>query len=375
MKILNVITGLDNGGAEAVLYRLCVYDKSYKHIVVSLMDEGKYGPLLKKTGVDLYCLNMPAGRITLLGIYSLFKLIRRCKPDLIQTWMYHADLIGGVTARLAGNKNVFWNIRSSDLDRKSSKKSTWLVAKLCAVLSHLIPKKTVCCAYRAEIFHLKLGYKKNMAIIGNGYDLTSLKPNAELANTLRNEVGVQSNEKLIGMVARYDPQIDHLNLIEALGVLRDKGHDFKCCFVGRNLNSENKVITHAIEKLSLESYVLLLDQRSDIPAVMNSLDLHVLSSAYGEAFPNVVAESMACGTPNVVTDVGDAGFIVGDTGKVVKPRSSHDLARAISEYFNIMDKNPGGWDEICLQAHTRAHDNFDIYQMIGRYHDVWGLAE
>ena len=375
MKILNVITGLNNGGAEAVLYRLCTYDKTYNHTVISLMDKGKYGSLLEEAGIKVYCLNMPAGRMTLSGFYELFKLMRKLKPDAVQTWMYHADLIGGVIARLAGNKNVFWNIRSSDLDGESSKKTTWFVAKLCAVLSHVIPKKTVCCARRAEKLHLELGYKKNIVIIGNGYDLSTLKPNIELANNFRNDIGVQQSEKLIGMVARYDSQKDHLNLVEALGILKGRGYNFKCCLVGRDLNEDNSVMTHAIKAGSLESDVLLLDQRTDIPSVMNGLNLHVLSSAYGEAFPNVVAESMSCGTPNVVTDVGDAGFIVGDTGKVVKPRSSQELARAISEYFDIMDADSNKWNEICLQAYKRAHDNFDIHQMIEYYHDVWGLTK
>ena len=106
MKILHIITGLNDGGAEAVLYRLCKFDSAHKHIVVSLMVEGKYGPLLKELGVKLYCLNMPAGRIRFSGMIKLFKLLRQHKPDVIQTWMYHADLIGGVVGRLAGIKNI-----------------------------------------------------------------------------------------------------------------------------------------------------------------------------------------------------------------------------------------------------------------------------
>ena len=141
MKVLHVITGLNDGGAEAVLYHLCTHDRSYNYTVVSLMDEGKYGPLLENYNLDVHYLNMPAGKITFSGLYQLFKLINKLKPDVVQTWMYHADLIGGVVARLAGASNVVWGLHHTVLVKKESKRSTILVAKINALLSKFIPKK------------------------------------------------------------------------------------------------------------------------------------------------------------------------------------------------------------------------------------------
>src|SRR5690606_987860 len=118
--VLHVITGLNDGGAESVLFRLCTHDRSRRHHVISLIDGGKYGPLLERAGVGLTCLNMPRGRITLRGMRTLWKFIRQTRPDVVQTWMYHADLLAGVVARFAGCRHVVWGIRHTTLDERES---------------------------------------------------------------------------------------------------------------------------------------------------------------------------------------------------------------------------------------------------------------
>ena len=82
MKILHIITGLNDGGAEAVLYRLCISDLAYKHVVISLMGEGKYGPFLCKAGIEVHCLGMQRGRICLTGLIRLWRLLYQigCSP-------------------------------------------------------------------------------------------------------------------------------------------------------------------------------------------------------------------------------------------------------------------------------------------------------
>ena len=371
--IIHVITGLNNGGAEGVLFRLCKNDTKYKHVVISLMGEGKYGPMLQKLGIEILCLNMPQGKITAVALYKLFRIIRFYKPALVQTWMYHADLIGGVISKLAGVKSVFWNIRSSDLDEKFTKKTTWLIAKTCAFLSYIIPEKTLCCAHRAKDFHVELGYKKDITVIGNGYDFKSFVSPINCDNVFRSSIGVNKNDLLIGMVARYDPQKDHINFFKALKILKERGYVFKAILVGKDINNLNNCLIESITELNLKDQVFLLDQRTDVHNIMQSLDIHVLSSAYGEAFPNVVAESMFCGTPNVVTNVGDAAYIVGDCGKVVESSSSLSLANAISEYVDLINKKPEEWELLCRKNYERARNNFDIYSMIESYHRVWEL--
>ena len=117
MRVLHIITGLDDGGAEAVLYRMCKLDKEYQHTVISLQGQGKqkYVSLLQKCNISVHTLNFSKTRINIFGLFKLFKLIRQLKPDVVQTWMPHADLIGGVMTRFVGVKNIFWGIHHTNL--------------------------------------------------------------------------------------------------------------------------------------------------------------------------------------------------------------------------------------------------------------------
>jgi glycosyltransferase involved in cell wall biosynthesis len=368
----HIITGLNNGGAEAVLYRLCTYDKNYNHIVISLTGEGKYGSLLEDAGVIVHCLNMPVGRVTLSGLYQLFKLIRKIKPEIVQTWMYHADLIGGVIARFSGNKNVYWNIRHSTFEPGDSKYSTILVAKLCAKFSKYIPKEIVCCAEKSIETHSEMGYDTSkMTVIANGYDLSRLNAMPNSQAQLKKKLG--DIFPIIGMVGRFNPQKDHFSLLEAFALVKNTGLPHKLALVGADLNISNVALMEKIQFLGLRNEVLLLDQRIDIPILMSSFDLHVLSSSFGEAFPNVLAEAMACGTPCVTTDVGDASFIVGNTGWVVPPKNHEALAAAILTALNEQKTNPKAWVSRKVACRERIVENFSIEVMIKKYHHVWNL--
>ncbi|NAR69247.1 glycosyltransferase [Acinetobacter haemolyticus] len=373
MRIVHIITGLNNGGAEGVLYRLVINDKANEHIVVSMMDAGKYGPLLIKNGIQVICLEMDGGKFSLSSIILLYKKLKSIKPDLVQTWMYHADLIGGIVARLAGVKRVIWNIRHSNFDEKNTKKMTILIASLCGKLSPFIPEKIICCAESAVKYHTDKGYtREKIIIIGNGYDLDKFLFNRGLGVTVKDEWELD-NTPVIGMIGRYDPQKDHKNLLESLSIVKQKDYKFKLILVGRGLNIKNDALVSYIRKYNLTENTYLLDQRSDIPNILNAIDIHVLSSAYGEGFPNVVAEAMVCGVPCVVTDVGDSKFIVGQFGEVVPPSDSGMLAEAIIRMLQLRE-NKEEWENLKERASFYAKNNFDLKLMISKYNAVWHIV-
>ena len=371
MKIFHIITGLNDGGAEAVLYRLCKFDSEHNHIVVSLINEGKYGPLLNDLGVEVYCLNMPAGRIRLSSLIQLFKLLRQNKPDVVQTWMYHSDLIGGVIARFSGVKNIFWGVHNTTLEKRKSKRSTIVICKLNAILSRWVPKKIIYCAEKSRKVHELLSFKTSKgAVVSNGYDLDAFFPSVEFRTRLRIEMNIAEDVILIGHVGRFDPQKDHKNLILALGILKQKNKLFYSILLGTGVNNENYILNNLIDKNDLVNTVKLLGQRNDIPVVMNGLDIHVLSSS-AEAFPNVLAEAMACGTPCVTTNVGDAALIVGDTGWVVPPNDPQALANAIMQAIEEKQTNHQAWSERKQRCRKRIVENFSIEKMVENYHRVW----
>lgn len=372
MKILHISTSLIDGGAEATLFRVIQHDQTNQHLVISLMDLGKYGSKLQAMDIEVYCLNMPRGKITFNGLVKLWQLLKTLQPDVIQTWMYHANLIGGVVARLCGIKRIIWGIRQGNFSNTKTKALTLIIIRFSALFSYFIPSKIVCCAQSAISAHQALGYCKNrFQLIPNGYDLEKLNSKKGVAQRLHAEWNIPVGVPVIGMVARFDPQKDHLNLISALSLLKQQEIAFHCVLIGAEINSDNALLCSWIKAKELMTNITLLGQHEDIAAVMSALDLHVLSSAYGEAFPNVLAEAMACGTPCVATNVGDAGFILGNNGWIIPPEDSTALANGIAIALQIKANTPGSWQALQIAARQHIVEQFSIAKMIAAYNLVW----
>ena len=245
-----------------------------------------------------------------------------------------------------------------------------MIIKLLAKLSFLIPQSIVIVSKKAKRIYEIEGYNKNkIKFIPNGYDLSILKPNNFQKINFRRKIKIKKHTPLIGNVARYDPKKDHFNLLNALSLIRLRDINFFCVLVGSNINKDNIELIAEIKRLNLSNYIKLLGQNDDIIEVMNGLDIYVQSSSYGEGFPNVVAESMACGTPCIVTDVGDASFIVGKTGWVVPPNNSTKLAKAIETALNEIGTQK--WSKKFDETRLRIKNNFDIEKMIKTYNELW----
>ncbi|WP_165720327.1 glycosyltransferase family 4 protein [Bordetella trematum] len=372
MRIAHIITGLGQGGAEAVLFRLATWaDTPTRHVVISLTDEGVYGPRLRAAGITVHALGLARGRITLGAMLQLRALLREEAPDAVQTWMYHADLIGGVAARLAGIRAVAWGIRNSGNHLDRSSRSARLVLGLCARLSAWVPRAIVCAAQDAARRHQALGYRgEKMVVIPNGYDLSRYAPDPEAGARMRARWEVPQDVALVGCVARWDPLKDHANLLGALAALRQQqgGGAVRCVLVGRGMTPANGELLALIEAQGLTGSVLLAGPSDDIPAVMNALDVHVLSSC-AEGFPNVVAEAMACGTPCVVTDVGDAAHIVGETAVVVPPQQPQALADGLAQMLaRVAGHGRAATGE---PGRQRVLSMFDLARMVQAYEAVW----
>jgi glycosyltransferase involved in cell wall biosynthesis len=222
---------------------------------------------------------------------------------------------------------------------------------------------------------VRLGYAaEKFVIIPNGYDVGRFRPDAAARARLRAEWGVPDGVPLLGMVARFDPQKDHANLLAACARLQASGADFAAVLVGTGCDAGNAALVQQLAAAGLTQRVRLLGRRDDVPAVMAALDLHVLSSAYGEAFPNVLAEAMACGTPCVTTDVGDAAQIVGETGWAVPPRDAAALAEGIAAALKEWRERPDEWAVRRCAARERVVEHFDIERMVTAYRAVWQTA-
>ncbi len=372
LRVLHIITGLGQGGAESVLFRLATYPEAdVEHVVVSLTDEGIYGERLRAAGIAVHALGMKRGRITLAGFMALRSLIAATRPDAVQTWMYHADLIGGLAARLAGVRAIAWGIRNSGEHLERSSRSARMVLRACALLSGRIPKAIVCAAQKSAQRHADKGYaRERMVVIANGYDLSRYAPDGEARVRMRAQWDLPQDVPAIGCVARWDPLKDHANLLRAVAALVRDGRDagLRCVLIGRGMDPANAELAALIDRLGLRDRLVLAGPSDDVPAAMNGLDLHVLSSC-AEGFPNVVAEAMACGVYCVVTDVGDAAYIVGDAGVVVPPEQSEALARGIETALREVASR--GRERAGEAGRARVLENFDLARMVQSYIAVW----
>jgi len=375
VRVLHIITGLTLAGAEGVLFRLCTAHGSgtAMHAVIALSSDGAhYIEPLRQAGIPVQSLAMPRGRLTLSGLIALTRTIHKMRPDIVQTWLYHADLVGGVVARLAGQHRVAWNLRSAAVDpRQVSRRTRWVI-RACAALSARVPAQVLCCSEEARAAHIRLGYAADrMVVIPNGFCCDTLAPDPAKRHAIRQELGLDANATVVGMVARYHPQKDHRNLLDALAVLAERHPELVCLLVGTGMEPANAELAAAVAERGLVRNVRLLGPRYDIATIMNGLDLHILSSACLEGFPNVVAEAMACGTPCVATDVGETRAIVGTTGWIVAPGDSRALAQAIEHAIAARCSDPTAWGQRRQAARARIADNYSLPRMVERYEAAW----
>ncbi len=375
MKVLHIATGLENGGAEAVLYRLISGSKTRAgDSVVSLSGVGFYGKRLMDRGVRVHALQMPRGRLSVAAPIEILRVIKSVQPDVIQTWMYHADLVGGVMARLAREGVVVWGIHNSDLSPAKTKRTTRMVARMCGKIAGVVPSKIICCSEQAAQAHAQLGYPvRKLVVVHNGIDVDEFRPLSQSRARIRQEWRIGSDEVLLGMVARWDSHKDHETFVRAAVHLKSRARRPWCCvLVGPGMVVTNRELVGLLDKHGMRSHFRLVGERADIPAVMNALDLHVLSSS-GEAFGNVTIEAMSCGVPAVVTAVGAGSAIVGETGWVVAPSKPDALGEALIAACEAMT-NDDTWRRRKVDCRSRVVERFSIERMIRGYHEVWESA-
>lgn len=371
IKILFIITGLEAHGAQLMLYKLLsqLDRAAFQPEVISLTGIEPVGRKLKELHIPVTDLRMRRGIPGPVSILKLAWSIRQCRPNLIQTWMYHADLVGGCAARLAGRTPVIWGIRQSNLDPQSSKRTTIWTVKACAWASRWLPVRIVCCSHVSQEVHFRLGYKgSKMLVISNGFDLEAFQPTPNMRVSVRQELDIPMNFPLIGIVARFDPQKDHYNFVQAAAHVHKRFPKTHFLLCGDGIDVQNGELAGWIEKAGITDCCHLLGSREDVPRLTAALDIATSTSSYGEGFPNVIGEAMACGVPCVVTDVGDSGFIVGDTGRVVSPKDPVALAEA---YMDILQLDDTEWLQLGRAARQRVEQYFSLPAITRQYETLY----
>ena len=371
-KILHVIADLDVGGAEAMLKRLIESNPASIHetVVVSLTSLGVIGESLRARGVCVHSLGMSSFWHSAIALWRLIRLIRQYRPPIVQTWMYHADLLGGLAARLVGSCSVVWNIRSTAIPQGTLSITFWLV-RLCAICSYFIPDRIICCAHSARSAHIKLRYATHkMIVIPNGYDFSAFELDLNSRTRVRLELGIDDEDSVIGVVGRFDPLKDFQNFVTAASYVAAERGDVKFLMVGLGTEWSNVTLRGWIERVGLVKSFHLVGQQIDIAYFLSAMDIFCLSSVT-EAFPNVVVEAMAIGLPCVVTQAGDAADILGDDGFVVPVKDPASLADAL---LRMCDLKPVDRRTIGERNAKKVREEYGIEKIRRKYEEVYAEA-
>jgi len=363
--VVHVITQLGSGGAERMLLRLVRASTRYQHVVVSLTGERALAMELRMAGADVITMRMRRYVPSLRAIFRLARLIRRDRPLILQTWLYHADLVGLLAARLANFRPIIWNLRCSNMDLSQYRWSTRMVAKLLIWLSSW-PDMVMVNSEAGRQWHTNLGYRpKRWELVPNGIDTTVFRPDADARARWRQHLKVQDSDVLVGMVARRDPMKDHTNILRAAAEAARLRPGIVFVFAGRGVSRSDPELAQLADDVSVPVHLI---GECDDPAGLNAaLDVAVLSSAFGEGFPNVVAEAMAAGVPCVTTDVGDAAAIVDGTGLVVPPNDPVALAAAIS----TLASDAALRARMSIAARRRIEQHYGLAAAADRYEALW----
>jgi glycosyltransferase involved in cell wall biosynthesis len=363
VTILHLITGLATGGAEGMLARLVTRtDRSrFRSVVVSMTDTGTVGSIIAGAGIPVEALGILRGMIDPRGLTRLIGLLRRYRPDIVQTWLYHADLLGLIANRLGYAPRLAWNIRCSDMAGPTAVRA---ILSRCSAL----PATVIINSLAGRRFHEAIGYRpRRWEYIPNGYDTALLRPDATARLRLRTALGIDPSAIVIGMPARYHPMKDHAAFLAAARQAAGNP-DIVFVLLGAGIEPANRDLMRAIGAHGLMPRLRLLGERPDMNAVYPMLDIATLSSAYGEGFPNVLAEAMACGVPCVATDSGDAAEILGGSGIIVPPRDPPALALG---WHRMIALGPEGRHALGIKARARIVENYDLGRVVPRFEALY----
>lgn len=329
-RLCHLITSLDVGGAEQALLRLCrgLAARGYRQEVIVLLPPGPIAAALSEAGIPVHSLGIRRGWPDPRGLWRLALLLRRSRPDVMMTWMYHADLLGTLIGPVCGVPHLIWNLRNSAIADPRARARGALV-RILARLSR-VPDLVIANSAAGQADHQAFGYRpRRWACIRNGVDTDRFRPAEEPRAVLRQRLGVPQTGPLIGMIGRFEPQKDHATFLAAARRFRASDPRAHFLLAGKGTEPDSPRFRAMCRDEGLEEDAVIgLGVRTDLRALYTACDLATLSSAYGEGTPNVVLEALACGVPVVATDVGDCRALIGPCGEVVPPRDPAALCAA-----------------------------------------------
>lgn len=330
-RVVFLIRDLNVGGAQTQLVALAIGMAAvgYAVTVVHFYADGVMLKPLQAAGVATICLNK-RGRWHLWEFgKNLISTLRRLDAPVIHGYLGEANLMLVLLKPFLPRTKVVWGVRDADAAPGLYGWVGYVLTALERVLAHgadLI----ILNSHAGKSHYLTQGFpEKKLQVIPNGIDVQRFQPDRMAGMAVRSGWEVEPEQVLIGMIGRFDPRKDHPTFLRAAAQVAERYPQVRFVCMGHGPAEYLAKLQTLSAELGLGDRLIWSPARQDMPAVQNALDIAVLAS-YTEGFPNVVGEAMACDVPCVVTDVGDAAWIVGERGEVVPPRDAGALAGALS---------------------------------------------
>lgn len=342
ITVAHFIAAPGGGGAEAMMRNLVrAMEPAGWRTVVIVMDGRPWGremEELRAMGVELH--DLEASAFLRIGtLAKLVRLLREVRPDVLQTWMHHADFVGGWCARLAGVHRVVWGIHCREIHSNpgdSESRIRWF-RRMLGASSWLVPSRVISCSAAAIRDHAAMGYpERRMTWVPNGIDTSLFKPDAAARARVRQELRVPEAAPLVGFIGRFHEMKDLATWLRAAALLQSRRPETHFLLCGGHETGLGDCARAALSVMPFRQQVHFAPFRPDPQVVYPALDLFSLSSRT-EACPMTLMEALACGVPCVTTDVGDCARLLGDSGRVVPVHDAEALARAWEE---MLDHRP-----------------------------------
>lgn len=367
IKVAHISTGLETGGAEVQLLRLLtdINKNKFEMMVISLHEETYLADRIRELGLPVHSLQLKKNPLNVRKAYSLLKAFN---PDVIHGTMYEGGVIGTLFNKFLPKKPpVIWTVHEplehydKEPIRKRLQLRTW----------GLLSKLPACMMYVSNLNkeqHVAWGFNNDKAIvIPNGVDTSKCFPNKQAGLNVRKSLGIPENAFVIGKIARFHRQKNHIGFMHSAAILSKKHPDVQFMLVGTNVDEDNSELVSLRKELELEGKVHMLGNRQDIPDVVNAFSLATLTS-FGEAFPLTLGEAMVSGIPCVATDVGDNDYIIGDTGFITPIGDDQAMADA---WCKMVEMDKDDFSKLGKAARQRTLDNFTLEQQVKQHEDLY----
>jgi glycosyltransferase involved in cell wall biosynthesis len=334
MRVALLAHSLDVGGSERQLTTLAVGLRRKGHDVVTFVLKGG-GALeheLHEGEVPVEAVDSVRPWYGRRALRGLLLSLRAWEPDIVHSYLVVPNILLATLRPALRRARLVWGVRASEADANyAMSRAAFALTKALA----RVPDLVIANSEAARRFHLEQGYPAHtMTVIENGIDTDRYRRDAAGASRLRADWGIPASARLVGMVARLDPVKNHPSFVRAAGEVArtDRATRFVC--VGPAPGPQRAALERLAGEVGLGDRFVWINERKNLAEVYSALDVCCLASR-SEGFPNVVAEAMACCTPCVVADVGDAAAIVDGTGVVVARNCPAALATGLQELLSL----------------------------------------